>query len=422
MKRSYGGLDVNKAYTPLSMFVRAAGMLVTGILFFSYPSQTLNLAVTLIHVLLWLSAADNVLKWVLRKNEERPSLGHALLVIGLALFLTLHPAFLSSSVSIVFAVWILINAFARFLYFVQLVQTNSFGKIWTMGQALLYTVFALFILMNPAGGAASLTRVLGAYSLIRGFFLLVDAGREWLGVDIRGKRVRQRLRYKPSILLTALLPMRLLKELDDPDEETEIEKWTRRETILPNVKPDLEIFLHVGKKVAMGMGHVDIALGDTVYTYGCYDAKSNRLFGILSDGVFVKAKRDEYIQFCLKYAKKCLIGYGVVLTEEQKRAIQEKIASFLLESIPWIPTDSAPEQKQLQKDADGEFYKIGKGPYKTYNLLTTNCVAVANMLSGSGGVDLMNPQGIITPGTYCEFLDRQFMRKKSIVISRTVYR
>lgn len=75
----------------------------------------------------------------------------------------------------------------------------------------------------------------------------------------------------------------------------------------------------------------------------------------------------------------------------------------------------------MEQEAHAEFYKIGQGPFKTYNVLTTNCVAVANMLSGSGGVDLMNPQGIVTPGTYSEFLDRQFLRKKSIVVSRTVY-
>ena len=77
--------------------------------------------------------------------------------------------------------------------------------------------------------------------------------------------------------------------------------------------------------------------------------------------------------------------------------------------------EKTPEPKLLEQEAQAEFYKIGQGPFKTYNVLTTNCVAVANMLSGSGGVDLMNPQGIITPGTYSEFLDRQFLRKKALL-------
>ena len=55
-------------------------------------------------------------------------------------------------------------------------------------------------------------------------------------------------------------------------------------------------------------------------------------------------------------------------------------------------------------------------------MLKTNCVALANLLCGASGLDLMNPQGIVTPGTYYAFLNRQFLRPRSIVISRTVYR
>ena len=49
-------------------------------------------------------------------------------------------------------------------------------------------------------------------------------------------------------------------------------------------------------------------------------------------------------------------------------------------------------------------------------------MALADILCGASGLDLMNLQGIITPGTYYAFLDRQFRRPNSIVISRTVYR
>ena len=118
-----------------------------------------------------------------------------------------------------------------------------------------------------------------------------------------------------------------------------------------------------------------------------------------------------------------MIGYGVVLSEVQKTAVLNKINEFLDQSRRWYPAaETTPEPKLLEQEAQAEFYKIAQGPFKKYNVLTTNCVAVANMLSGSGGVDLMNPQGIITPGTYSEFLDRQFRRKKSIVVSRTVYK
>ena len=217
--------------------------------------------------------------------------------------------------------------------------------------------------------------------------------------------------------------MQLLRILDDPNEEAEIQKWTRQETAFENAQPNLEIFLHLGKSAAFGFGHMDIALEGKAYSFGSYDSTSSHLFGAFSDGVFFEADRDPYLQYALTHEKQRLIGYGIVLSEAQKTAVLNKINEFLHQSRRWYPSaEKTPEPKLLEQEAQAEFYKIGQGPFKTYNVLTTNCVAVANMLSGSGGVDLMNPQGIITPGTYSEFLDWQFRRKKSIVVSRTVYK
>ena len=414
---------LRKAYTPASMFLEAFGLFVVGILFFVHPQGTLSFIVSIVHVLAWISALNSLFKWLTKRDEHRPSLLHALLMLGLAVFLSAHPGFIASSFSLVAAIWIMINAIAKYIYAYQLLKTQSKGKIQTLLQGILYTLFALAIFADLAGSAVSLSWVLGLYSLVRSFFALMDAFRELLGTDLDGKRVRQHLRFKPPVLLTALLPMQLLRALDDPDEEAEIQKWTRQETALENAQPNLEIFLHLGKNVAFGMGHVDIALEGKTYSFGNYDSTSNRLFGAFSDGVFFKANRDQYLQYILNNEKRRLIGYGVVLSDTQKEAVMEKITEFLYQSKRWYPPEEkTPFAKLMEQTAHAEFYKIGQGPFRTYNVLTTNCVAVANMLSGSGGVDLMSPQGIITPGTYSEFLDRQFLRKKSIVVSRTVYR
>lgn len=414
---------LRKAYTPASMFLEALALLVIGILFFANPERTLAFAISIIHILAWIAALNNLFKWLTKRDEHRPSLFHAILMLGLAIFLSTHPMFIAGSASLVFAAWIFINAIAKYIYAYQLMKTKSRGRIRSLLQGILYTLFAVTIFSDPTGSAVSLSRLLGLYSLVSSFFAMIDAIRELLGTDMDGKRVKQRMRFKPPVLLTALLPMRFLHMLDDPDEEVEVEKWTRQETVIENAQPNLEIFLHLGKNAAFGLGHMDIALDGKAYSFGNYDSTSNRLFGAFSDGVFFKANRDQYLQYVLTHEKQRMIGYGVVLSELQKAAVLDKINEFLYQSKRWYPSvEKTPGPKMMEKETQAEFYKIGYGPFKTYNVLTTNCVAVANMLSGSGGVDLMNPQGIITPGTYSEFLDRQFLRKKSIVVSRTVYR
>lgn len=412
---------LKKAYTPLSLLISGIALLLFGVLLLLKPAETVSFLFSVAGILLWVAALDALLRWLPHRKADKASLISVILYIGLAAVVTWLPDPIRLTVSLVFGVWILLNALAKYLYGAQLIWTRSRGATLTFTEATLYFLFAIAVLLHPMTNFGSLTVLLGIHCIVSGIFRLIDAAREMLGTDIGGKRVLQRVRIKPSVLWTALLPMKLARMLEDPDEQEEIARWTRTESVLKDPKPDLEIFFHLGKHVAMGMGHVDIALGDTVYAYGCYDDDSNRLFGVLSDGVLFSADRDAYVSFSVAHENKRLIGYGIVLTEEQKHAIQRRLAAFLEDCSDWQPQKPG-EMMDMERDCTAKFHKIRKGPFQTYNVLTTNCVAVANILCGSGGVDLMNPQGIITPGTYCEFLDRQFRRPRSIVVSRTVYR
>ena len=62
-----------------------------------------------------------------------------------------------------------------------------------------------------------------------------------------------------------------------------------------------------------------------------------------------------------------------------------------------------------------------KGPFKTYFALNTNCVLLADTIVGQAGIDLVKIQGLISPGAYFEYFNREFSRKNSFVISRIIY-
>ena len=206
-------------------------------------------------------------------------------MLGLAVA---RPTFAVSSASLVFAVWILLNALAKFIYAYQLWETKSRGGVWMFLQGILYSLFAMSLCSDLAGSAVSLSRLLGLYAIVSFIFALIDAARELLGTDINGKRVKQRVRFKPPVLLTALLPMRLSRLLDDPDNEAEIEKWTRQETAMVNARPNLEIFLHLGKSAAFGFGHMDIALEGKAYSFGSYDSTSSLFLALFQTGYSLK--------------------------------------------------------------------------------------------------------------------------------------
>ena len=411
---------LRKAYTPVRLFVEAILYLVAGIFLFVRPAETLDLGVRLAKWLMLGGAAFILAEAVLHREKRVDWLEGVLLALGGGL-LAWWPEAAGVSVSVIFGLWMALNALCKLLYAAQLHHDRQRGWAGNLIMGIVHALFAVALLTAPLAAVLPLTVMMGIYCLVYGLFALGDGFRELLGTDVKGRSVRQRIRISPPVLLTALIPQWLLRMLSDPNEDVETAKWTRRETNDETAQRDLEIFLHLSKDTAMGMGHVDIALGNTVYSYGCYDESSNRLFGLISDGVLVTADRDKYIPFCLGYEKKKLISFGVSLDERQREQVKAAADRFMEESTLWTPPEGS-MQAAFAEQADAVFHKVHKGPFKTYNALKTNCVALADILCGASGLDLMAQQGIVTPGTYYVFLDRQFLRRNSIVISRTVYR
>lgn len=47
---------------------------------------------------------------------------------------------------------------------------------------------------------------------------------------------------------------------------------------------------------------------------------------------------------------------------------------------------------------------------------------IADSVIGHSGIDILSISGIITPGTYYEYLKNEFIKRNSIVISQNIYR
>lgn len=55
-------------------------------------------------------------------------------------------------------------------------------------------------------------------------------------------------------------------------------------------------------------------------------------------------------------------------------------------------------------------YKFANGKFKTYFVFSTNCVLLADELLHCKELDLIPIGGIVTPGTYLEFLNTEYLR------------
>ena len=76
---------------------------------------------------------------------------------------------------------------------------------------------------------------------------------------------------------------------------------------------------------------------------------------------------------------------------------------------------------RIYKATGAKMYKFKKSKFKTYFVFTTNCVLLADSILEKAGVDLLGINGIITPGTYYDYLNREFQKETLFVVSRRVY-
>mgnify|MGYP005770581783 FL=1 len=156
----------------------------------------------------------------------------------------------------------------------------------------------------------------------------------------------------------------------------------------------------------------------------------------MGDGVlFTIDKKEKYVDFCNNYAGKTLFCFGLRLTEEQRVRVDRKMDEIFSYLYEWDPpvvqavkrgeTDLEQYKEyasRLYRVTGAKFYKFTKSSFKTYFVFTTNCVKLADEVIGSSGTDVLGINGLVTPGTYYDYLNREYTLKNGIVISREVYR
>ena len=122
--------------------------------------------------------------------------------------------------------------------------------------------------------------MLGASSVRDGFFF----------EKVRSNpKLKRRMRMTLPIFVTALIPINTLRKWNETlathqTEESQVHSERKNEKSV-----DLEIFIHASESsFFLAMGHVDICYQGQVISYGSYDPHSERLFGTIGDGVFLR--------------------------------------------------------------------------------------------------------------------------------------
>lgn len=395
------------------------------------------LPVTVIRLVLflaWIATVVDLLLRVFKKSQSTDTLGVALvklLVLGYLLGSNLATDIPIYVLALVIGVYQIFRATINLVTYVLYRKNNIRPRFRLLLDGILLVFLGGASLLSSTGNSVFQLFVLGAYFFLYGLSNIRD-GFSFEG-EIGKKHLKRRIRISLPIVLAALIPARTLAKINKFMQENADEREDIHLGMVKSGKTaELEIFVHTAEtSLFSAIGHVDICYQGRVISYGNYDPSSETLFGMVGDGVLYFCDRDKYIDLCKRESQKTLFGYGIDLTPEMEKAVQKKLAELKQLTIPWEPsadkimTGDGKEDYtyayKIRHETDGELYKFIKSKFKSYFVLSTNCVLLADTIVGQAGTDILSPKGFIAPGTYQAYLNREFEKPNSIVVSKHVY-
>lgn len=328
----------------------------------------------------------------------------------------------------------MILAIIKLISFFQYTEDKLIYRLYPLVSGLVMIGFSVTIMLNPYESVSTVMLIIGIFLIFYGATYLIDFFREILPFKNPGK-IKRHIRITLPVVFVSFMPKLMLSKINNFLQSSKQEE-VPKSPVKDENPPDIEVFIHVMEKGTGVMGHMDLFYRGQVISYGCYDKASQKLDGGMGDGVlFTIDKKEKYVNFCNNYAGKTLFCFGLRLTEEQKKRVDQKmdeIFSYLYEWDPPVVEAMRRGETDLDKYKEyasrlyrvtgAKFYKFTKSSFKTYFVLTTNCVKLADEVIGSSGTDVLGMNGLVTPGTYYDYLNREYTLKNGIVISREVYR
>ena len=390
--------------------------------------------IRLVLFLAWIATVLDLVLRIFKKSQSTDTLGVALvklLVLGYLLGSNLATDVPIYILALVIGVYQIFHASINLVTYVLYRKNKIRPRFRLLLDGLVLVFLGGTSLLSSTGNSVFQLFVLGAYFFLYGVSNIRDG---FLFEEEIGKNhLKRRIRISLPIVLAALIPARTLAKINKFMQENADEREDIHLGMVKSGKTaELEIFVHTAEtSLFSAIGHVDICYQGRVISYGNYDPSSETLFGMVGDGVLYFCDRDKYIDLCKRESQKTLFGYGIDLTPEMEKAVQKKLAELKQLTIPWEPsadkimTGDGKEDYtyayKIRHETDGELYKFIKSKFKSYFVLSTNCVLLADTIVGQAGTDILSPKGFIAPGTYQTYLNREFEKPNSIVVSKHVY-
>lgn len=388
--------------------------IIIGIIYIIRNYTVYTLSFKLLGILTLISSLLKLINLILKRKKVLTNILDIFLntILGI-LFINKPNLFIYLSTKI-FSMYALIQSLCGFINLIIYKQDKLKGKIYILTTSTLSLMLSITLMFSKDTNSIYICYIIGLYLILYGITIISSS-----------ILTKTKIVLPLPIIFTMFLPNILIKR---------ILKGINPKKINNNQDQDLEILIHLSKTGSASLGHVEFAFEDKVYSYACYNYLNRRLFGGIGDGIFGIFDKKAYLKYCICEKNRFILSYGVKLTNKEKENVTKEIDKLISTNTEiWYPEikyyeDGLIEKRdfnemanKIYKHANGKFYRFTKGKYKTFFVLRTNCATCVDNIFNAIGTKIINLEGIISPGTYYSYLEKEYHKKNSKIISKTLY-
>ena len=370
----------------------------------------------------------------LTEKRKKTFLFSAVINILMGIIVLVMPQLSFRLAVIIFALYILLNGASKLADFIIRKINKQHGGWLDFIAFVFFLTFSIILFFSNNSTNAFLVTA-GVYCILYGATTLSDFAARV--VPQRAKTaIKRKIRISLPVFISTFIPLGTLRYINEyisvNDELPKFDGPEKNDT----APPDIEVMVHVSNNGSGKIGHLDLCIDGEVISYGNHDWSSHKLFAVFGDGILFTAEKERYIDFSVTHDRKIVFAYGFRLTPEQLSAVKEEINKLKSLTVPWkAPFERAQEENpktakltdyhdycsKLWFGTKAKFYKFKKGKFKTYSVLSTNCVLLTDTIIGKAGADIVFMNGIASPGIYYDYLEKLYMSPDSAVISKKIY-
>lgn len=419
--------------TALSLFFQSILNIVIGLILMLNQTLFLNRTALIIFLYFGATMGFNVLQIVICIGKGFKPLIQSIFIFCASctgiIYFSVNLESMIKAFPLILSIWTFFIAISSFISFIQYRKDKTTEPIRFLMTSIIHLFLGIFVIVLIYNDMNISLRMVGLYLVIRGATLFFDGIFKIIPEKYKDK-YKSRIRVAIPGFFTALAPRKALNNVNKIFKETPQELPLKVER--SDEKVNVEVFIHAAKSLKGTAGHVDICIDGDILCYGTYDRDNIKCGGILGDGVIYEIHdKEKYIEYCNKVKKETVFGFGFSMNEDELTKIKLYVKEIKSRTYNWqckaqhinknYPDNELQDSAcKLSRYMHTKFYKFSTGTYKYYWILGTNCVKFTDDILKSSGITTIL-SGIITPGTYYAFLNNEFVKGNTCIVSRTVY-